>query len=140
MAIVLTTPAQQEVRRIMDSQGKADWGLRLAVKDGGCSGMSYVLDLEGAPRRDDLVFDCGGIRVFCDPRSYLFLNGLVVDFSSALLNGGFKFNNPNAQRTCGCGSSFSTGKSAPAAGQQTSCVSEPAAPSGLSGVQSAPSH
>jgi iron-sulfur cluster assembly accessory protein len=122
MAITLTEAAQQEVKRILNSQQKPHWGLRVGVKDGGCSGMSYLMDIEEAPRANDHVFDCGGIKVFCDPKSYLFLNGLVIDFSNALLNGGFKFTNPNAMRTCSCGTSFSTGKGpAPAQSEQSSC-------------------
>ncbi len=121
MAITLTEAAQKEVRRILDSQQKLHWGLRVGVKDGGCSGMSYVMDIEESPRLDDRVFDCGGIKVFCDPKSYLFLNGLVVDFSNALLNGGFKFSNPNAHRTCSCGTSFNTGKTPISPVTDTSC-------------------
>lgn len=123
MPITLTDAAQREVRRILDSQGKPTWGLRVGVKDGGCSGLSYVLDIEEQERADDRVFDCGGIRVFCDPKSYLFLNGLIIDYSSSLLNGGFKFSNPNAVRSCSCGTSFSTGKTPPQPASETSCCS-----------------
>ncbi len=121
MAIVLTEAAQKEVRRILQSQGKAEWGLRVGVKDGGCSGMSYSMDIEETPRPDDRVFDFDGLKVFCDPKSYLFLNGLVIDFSNALLNGGFKFSNPNAQRTCSCGTSFSTKKTPIPPASETTC-------------------
>lgn len=110
MAIHLTEAAQNEVKRILVSQNRPEWGLRVGVKGGGCSGLSYVLDIEENPKVDDLVFDSGGIKIFCDPKSYLFINGLVIDYSSSLLNGGFKFENPNAQRTCGCGTSFTTGQ------------------------------
>lgn len=110
MGITLTDTALKEVRRILEAQQKSTWGLRVGVTDGGCSGMSYVMDIEEGPKPGDYVFDCGGIQVFCDPKSYLFISGLIIDFSAALLNGGFKFTNPNAFRTCSCGTSFSTGK------------------------------
>lgn len=113
MGITLTDSAINEVRRALEAQQKSAWGLRVGVTDGGCSGMSYFMDIEEGPKLGDYVFEWGGIQVFCDPKSYLFLNGLVIDFSGGLLNGGFKFTNPNAFRTCSCGTSFSTGKNSP---------------------------
>jgi len=123
MPINLTPAAEKEVLRILESQNKVGWGLRVGVKDGGCSGMSYHLSVEEHSQANDHVFECGAVKVFCDPVSYLFLNGLVIDYSNALLNGGFKFTNPLAQRTCSCGTSFSTGKSQPLASNSTSCCS-----------------
>lgn len=84
--------------------------LRIGVKQGGCSGMSYTMDFEsgGQVDEDDAVMNLdGGFRLVCDPKSLLFLFGLELDFSSELIGGGFKFNNPNADATCGCGKSFS---------------------------------
>jgi iron-sulfur cluster assembly protein len=108
MAIQLTENAARRVREIIAQQGLAGtWGVRVGVKSGGCSGYSYTLDID-QPVDNDRVFDSNGLSVFCDPKSYLFINGVEVDFSSDLLNGGFRFDNPNASRTCGCGTSFST--------------------------------
>jgi iron-sulfur cluster assembly protein len=106
MAISLTENAAKRVMEIMDAQGVRDThGVRVGVKSGGCSGLSYVLEID-APGEKDRRFDSHGLTVFCDPRSYLYVNGTEVDFSSDLLNGGFKFTNPNAARSCGCGTSF----------------------------------
>ncbi|MCX7719313.1 MAG: iron-sulfur cluster assembly accessory protein [Candidatus Sumerlaeaceae bacterium] len=107
MAITLTESAINEVRRVLASQQHPDWGLRIGVKGGGCSGLSYTMGIEEKPGPSDKVFEFGDVRVFCDPKSYLFLNGLTVDFSNELLNGGFRFVNPNATKSCGCGTSFS---------------------------------
>ena len=81
--------------------------LRVGVKGGGCSGFSYVLDLTETEKETDEVFEQHGIKVVCDPKSLLYLNGTTVDFKDELMGRGFVFNNPNASTTCGCGSSFS---------------------------------
>lgn len=107
MAITLTESAVSEVKTALQKDSHPGWGVRLGVAGGGCSGLSYTMKIEEAPAPNDQVFDFGGLKVFCDPKSYLFLNGMVLDFSNELLNGGFRFNNPNAQKTCGCGTSFS---------------------------------
>lgn len=107
MPITLTPTAINEVKRVMESQQKTSAGLRIGVKGGGCSGLSYAMSVEEQAAATDKVFDFEGVKVFCDPKSYLFLNGLVVDYSTDLLNGGFKFLNPNATKSCGCGTSFS---------------------------------
>ena len=105
--ITLTDTAVQEVRRLLKLEKKDDWGLRVGVVGGGCSGLSYTLAFDPEPKKADTVEDINGIKVFVDPKSYLFLNGITLDYSTDLLNGGFKFVNPNASRTCSCGSSFS---------------------------------
>jgi len=82
-------------------------GLRVSVVGGGCSGFQYSLGFDDAPGSEDLVLECGGVRVFVDSLSAGYLRGTVVDWVDGLHGAGFKFVNPNAERTCGCGSSFS---------------------------------
>lgn len=106
MSLTLTVRAASRVREIISAQSLGNaYGVRIGVKSGGCSGLSYVLNIE-EPGDNDRIYESHGVRVFCDPKSYLFVNGTEVDFSSDLLNGGFSFSNPNAQRSCGCGTSF----------------------------------
>jgi iron-sulfur cluster assembly protein len=105
--ITVTEIAAREVRRLLEAENKQSWGLRVGVAGGGCSGLSYTLAFEEKPKETDAVFRVEGIPVFVDPKSFLFLNGMVLDYSTDLLNGGFRFQNPNAKRTCSCGSSFS---------------------------------
>ncbi|MCC5876467.1 MAG: iron-sulfur cluster assembly accessory protein [Candidatus Sumerlaeia bacterium] len=105
--IELTQEAVTEVKRLLTQENKEDWGLRVGVAGGGCSGLSYTLAFDENPNDNDNVMDCNGVKVYCDPKSYLFLNGMTLDFSTELLTGGFKFINPNAARSCSCGTSFS---------------------------------
>lgn len=105
--IDLSEPAIAEVKRLLKQEEKEDWGLRIGVVGGGCSGLSYTLAFDEKPNNNDTVYEFDGIKVFIDPKSYLFLNGIQLDFSTELLTGGFKFVNPNAQRSCSCGTSFS---------------------------------
>ena len=108
MAIALTEPAVKEIKTIIKDQNlPEDTGLRVGVKGGGCSGFSYILDLSAESREGDEVEESNGIRIFCDPKSYLYLNGVTVDFKDEVMGRGFVFTNPNASGTCGCGSSFS---------------------------------
>ena len=106
--IKVTPPAVQEVKRMLQVQHQAnpEIGLRLLVKGGGCSGLSYVMNFE-TKKQADLEFDYEGLKVYCDPKSFLYLNGMTVDYSDGLQDKGFKFINPNATKTCGCGESFS---------------------------------
>ncbi len=83
-------------------------GLRLGVIGGGCSGHSYSMRLEARPRESDHVFAFAGVRVFIDPKSFVFLKGMTLDYEETLIRQGFNFINPNATRSCGCGTSFST--------------------------------
>ena len=106
--IEVTERAITEIKRITDEQkipGGA--GLRLGVKGGGCSGFSYTLGFEPGAHPGDQVFEASGVRVFCDPKSLLYLTGTKLDFEESLMGRGFKFVNPNAKHTCGCGQSFS---------------------------------
>ena len=108
--ITLTSLAAQKARSMMlDNEINPDqttYGLRIGVKAGGCSGLNYVLDLVDGPNENDRVFVQNDVRLFCDPKSYLFLNGTEIDFEQNMMGGGFKFSNPNAKRSCGCGTSF----------------------------------
>lgn len=106
MAISLTESAAKRIQEIIAEQELGDsYGVRVGVKSGGCSGLSYVLDI-CEPEENDRSFDSFGIAVFCDPKSYFYVNGTEVDFSDDMLNGGFSFDNPQAARSCGCGTSF----------------------------------
>lgn len=105
--ISLTEKAVVEVRRLMASSNIPEThGLRLSVKGGGCSGLSYVLGFDAQPKESDRVMTVQGLQVFVDPKSLFYISGTVLDFSDGLNGKGFVFNNPQAQRTCGCGSSF----------------------------------
>lgn len=108
--ITMTEKAISEIKRLQsadaDTQGKP---LRVQVVGGGCSGMSYKLGFENEPATDkDKIFEKDGVSLIIDNKSFLFLTGTELDFSDGLNGKGFVFNNPNAKRTCGCGSSFST--------------------------------
>jgi len=105
--IQISEAALSQVRLLRDKQGK-DLCLRVGVRQGGCSGMSYLMDFEDASqiRADDEVYDYDGFRIVCDRKSMLYLYGLMLDYSDAMIGGGFQFTNPNAAQTCGCGKSF----------------------------------
>ncbi len=106
--ISVTEKAAAEVRRVMVQKQLGDEaGLRLGVKGGGCSGFSYVMNLEPHPARGDEIFESAGLKVFVDPKSYLYLEGTQVDFNDDLTSRGFVFKNPSSTGSCGCGASFS---------------------------------
>jgi iron-sulfur cluster assembly protein len=109
MGIELTELAAREIKTIVEQQelDAEKVRLRVGVKGGGCSGFSYLLDLTENAGDNDEVFDQHGIKVVCDPKSYLYLNGTTIDFKDEVMGRGFVFNNPNATSSCGCGSSFS---------------------------------
>jgi iron-sulfur cluster assembly protein len=105
--ITLTAKAVTEVRRLKSSNNIPEThGLRVSVKGGGCSGLSYVLGFDESPTEKDTVMAVEGMRVFVDPKSLFYISGTVLDFSDGLNGKGFVFNNPKASKTCGCGSSF----------------------------------
>ncbi len=82
-------------------------GLRLGVQGGGCSGLSYNIRFDSNPRERDRVFQFGDVRVFVDPKSFIYLHGMTLDYNETLMQQGFVFVNPNSTKSCGCGSSFS---------------------------------
>ena len=106
--IQLTERAVKEIRRIISEQNlPTGTALRVGVKGGGCSGFSYTLGFDDHIGEIDQVNEVEGVRVVCDPKSFLYLSGTEVDFEESLMGRGFKFGNPNATKSCGCGNSFS---------------------------------
>ena len=107
LTINISEEAADHVRVFAAQSGKPDSNLRVAVKGGGCAGMTYILDLIDEPMEDDKVIEEHGLTLFVDRKSYIFLAGTVLEYSGGLNGKGFVFNNPNAKTTCGCGTSFS---------------------------------
>jgi iron-sulfur cluster assembly protein len=106
--IALTDAAVKQVKQLRDTQNLPDTVfLRMGVKGGGCSGMSYMLEFDSEVGPHDKEFDIDGVKVVCDKKSYLYLNGTTLDYVQQGLTGGFTFVNPNAKSSCGCGTSFS---------------------------------
>jgi iron-sulfur cluster assembly protein len=103
----LTDLAAKTAAAMMQKQGLASGALRVTVTGGGCSGQQYNLGFDDQQGPDDIVLEQGGVRIFVDRTSASFLHGVTIDYVNALNGAGFKFVNPNASRTCGCGSSFS---------------------------------
>lgn len=105
--IALSEKAAQQVRKLKAENNIPEHhGLRLGVKGGGCSGMTYVLAFDEKARENDKIMELSGVTVFIDPKSLFFLSGTVLDYSDGLNGKGFVFNNPQATKTCGCGNSF----------------------------------
>ncbi|OGX41498.1 MAG: hypothetical protein A3C53_05020 [Omnitrophica WOR_2 bacterium RIFCSPHIGHO2_02_FULL_68_15] len=104
--ITLTEKAVGKLKTLLAQEGKADYGLRLRVVGGGCSGMSYAMDFEAAAGPEDKVYEDHGVKVFVDPQSDQYVGGAQVDYTEALTGAGFTIKNPNAKGSCGCGSSF----------------------------------
>ncbi len=107
--ITVTEKAAKRIRELLQKEGipLEAGGLRLGVQGGGCSGLTYAMRLEKQARPSDKVFVQDDVRVFVDPKSYLYLAGTVLEFKDDLMQQGFVFENPNASKTCGCGTSFS---------------------------------
>lgn len=108
LTIHISESAAEHVRQFMHVEHKEAAVLRVGVKGGGCSGLTYMLDLVDAPRDEDKVIEEQGVTLCVDKKSYVFLAGTTLDYSGGLNGKGFVFNNPNAKTTCGCGTSFST--------------------------------
>lgn len=104
--VAFTSEALSVVKQTMKEEGLEKQGLRVAVKGGGCSGLQYALDFCENSRVGDFVFDLDGLKVFIDMASAQYLKGTEIDYVTGLNGSGFKFNNPNARRTCGCGHSM----------------------------------
>lgn len=105
--ITLTDSAMKKVKDLLLQQGNPNFGLRVGISGGGCAGLSYKFSFDEKPAENDKVLEYQGVKIFVDPRSYLYLNGLEIDYHSDLMSSGFTFNNPNAKSSCGCGTSFS---------------------------------
>jgi iron-sulfur cluster assembly protein len=104
--ITITSAAVKEAKRLMAMEPKTDLFLRLDISSGGCSGMSYSMSFDDQPSELDREFDYEGLKVRVDLKALMYLKGCTVDYETGLMGGGFKFINPNAKRSCGCGSSF----------------------------------
>ena len=107
MALALSETAVKQVKKLLQEQKLENVYLRVGVKGGGCSGMSYSLEFDSEVGPHDKKFDVEGVQVVCDVKSYLYLNGTTLDYVTQGLTGGFTFVNPQAKSTCGCGTSFS---------------------------------
>jgi iron-sulfur cluster assembly protein/iron-sulfur cluster insertion protein len=105
--IVLTDTATTKVAELLVAEDQPELSLRVAVRPGGCSGLSYEMFFDSEKAPDDIELTYGDVRVVVDPASAQYLDGASLDYKDALQGGGFTINNPNAQRTCGCGQSFS---------------------------------
>jgi iron-sulfur cluster assembly protein/iron-sulfur cluster insertion protein len=105
--ITLTETAASKVKDLIEAEGEPELALRVAVRPGGCSGFSYEMFFDSEVATDDLTADYNGVQVVVDPSSAQLLTGAVLDYKDGLQQAGFSINNPNAQKTCGCGQSFS---------------------------------
>jgi len=104
--IQITDVAASRIKMLMARQGMNEGGLRVGIKGGGCSGLSYTFAWEREARLGDEVVEAQGVKLFVDKKSLLFLRGTTLDYDTSLMSKGFVFTNPNAKSTCGCGTSF----------------------------------
>jgi iron-sulfur cluster assembly protein len=102
----ITDAAAKRLSKLLADRQTPEAGLRVAVKGGGCSGLAYSLEWAEKPRERDKIAERDGVRVFVDPKSYLYLMGSELDFEETLMSAGFKIQNPNTKSSCGCGESF----------------------------------
>jgi iron-sulfur cluster assembly accessory protein len=105
--VTLTPKAVEMVNNAMAQENLSGYGIRIGVVGGGCSGFQYSMDFENELKDGDTLYDADGLKVYLDPMSAMYLQGVTIDYVIGLQGAGFKFNNPNAKNTCGCGSSFS---------------------------------
>jgi iron-sulfur cluster assembly protein len=107
MAIDLTDNAVKEIRKLAEKRGTPNAALRAGIRGGGCTGFSYLFEWsDGEPKPHDKVFEKDGVRLFVDPKSFVYLDGTTLDFVTSMMGHGFKFENPNVKGTCGCGESI----------------------------------
>lgn len=104
--ITVTETAVEQIKRLAGEQGMEVPILRVGVAGGGCSGLQYAMNFDKVINETDQTFEYEGIKVVCDAKSFLYLSGITLDYTTDMLGGGFKFVNPNASRECGCGQSF----------------------------------
>jgi len=104
--VTLTETAAKKVETLRLEEGKPEWGLRLRVVGGGCSGFSYELGWEDAAQEGDQVVEAGSVKVYVDPNSVQYVGGAEIDYVDSLYGSGFSINNPNSKGSCGCGHSF----------------------------------
>jgi iron-sulfur cluster assembly accessory protein len=121
--IYITDEAIETVKNLLQEKNVPDYGLRVFVAGGGCSGLQYGMALEAEARPYDHVIEQGGVKVFVDPTSMMYLNQATIGYEDSLMGGGFKIDNPNAVSSCGCGSSFKTSDSQGAASAAGGCSS-----------------
>jgi iron-sulfur cluster assembly protein len=107
--VQVTERALKRIRVAMAKEGVSpvEGGLRLGIQGGGCSGLSYNIRFDTQPRERDRIYQFDDIRIFVDPKSFLYLHGMVLDYEETLMRQGFNFINPHSTKSCGCGSSFS---------------------------------
>lgn len=122
-AMSLTPMAQEKLRDLLMARNIPNHGLRVFVAGGGCSGLQYGMAFEAQAREFDTVVEQGGVKLFVDPTSLMYLGGASIDFVDSLMGGGFKIENPNATSSCGCGSSFKSKDGAESSAEGASCGS-----------------
>jgi iron-sulfur cluster assembly accessory protein len=106
MAIHISPKAAEKIKALIDKEGGTALGLRVGIKGAGCSGLAYNMSLAEKEAPRDKIFEGEGVKLFIDPKSYIFLNGTTLEYHEGLMSHGFKFQNPNAKGGCGCGESF----------------------------------
>ena len=106
--IQLSETAKNEVKRLIGRQEKSGQFLRVGIRGGGCSGLTYDIKFDDKQEEYDRVFEQDGVKLLVDAKSHLYLDGTTIDFASSVMGGGFQFSNPLAKKSCGCGTSFTT--------------------------------
>jgi len=106
MAITITQNAAEKIKELIVREGGTAIGLRVGIRGSGCSGLAYSMSLADKEAPRDKIFECEGVKLLVDPKSYIFLNGTTLTYHEGLMSHGFKFENPNAKGSCGCGESF----------------------------------
>ncbi len=107
MAISITDTAAKEIKKQAGKRGTPEAALRVGIRGGGCTGFSYLFEwADGTPKEHDKVFEKDGVKLYVDPKSFVYLDGTELDFVTSMMGHGFKFHNPNVKSTCGCGESI----------------------------------